>query len=70
MKTDMVGCGFGHLTEVQPMECEVCGREVCECPHPLGECAECSGLVFDGDPWMVDSEGSQWCMRCWPGGEA
>ena len=42
MKTDMVGCGFGHLTEVQPMECEVCGREVCECPHPLGECAECS----------------------------
>jgi len=51
-------------------ECEVCGRKVCECPHPLGECVECCTPIFAGDPWMVDSEGGHWCARCWPGGEA
>jgi hypothetical protein len=58
-------------TQVHPMaECEVCGREICECPRPLGECCECRVPIFEADSWMVDSEGGHYCQKCWPGGEA
>jgi hypothetical protein len=66
--TPEVRCGYSHLTEVE-MECEVCGREACECPRPLGECCSCRVPIFEADAWMVDSEGGHFCARCWPGGD-
>jgi hypothetical protein len=50
-------------------ECEVCGREICECPRPLGECSECHAHLWESDPWGVDLDGVYWCQKCWPGAD-
>ena len=54
-------------------ECEVCGREVCECPRELGACCICRRLIFNEADAVTDAEGEHWCHDCyagWPGGEA
>jgi hypothetical protein len=51
-------------------ECEVCGREVCDCPRPIAECCVCRVEIYDGDRWLTDAEGDAWCPKCLPGGEA
>jgi hypothetical protein len=56
--------------DAPPNSCEVCGREACECPRPLGECCSCRVPIFEQDGWMVDSDGGHYCQKCWPGGEA
>ena len=50
-------------------ECEVCGRKVCECPRPLGECVWCKTPIFDEKDAITDSEFDHWCLKCWPGCE-
>jgi len=46
-------------------ECEVCGREVCECPRPLGECCICKTPIFNEDNALTDLEGEHYCLSCW-----
>ena len=80
MTSIVIGCTYRGRREIRMAiqevesvpgeECEVCGREVCECPPPLGECDECRVPIYEGDRWAVDSEGGRWCLKCWPGGEA
>ena len=47
-------------------ECEVCGREPCECPRPLGECCICKTPIFDEKDALTDPEGDHWCRACGP----